>query len=236
VVVLAALTNALKVVGKRMQDLKIIVSGVGAAGVACSKMILAAGARNLIGFDRTGAIHKDRIEQMNPAKQWFAENTNPNGFRGSIREALAGADLFLGLSAPGVIEAQDLAKMRPDAIVFALANPTPEVMPEQATNYVRIVATGRSDYPNQINNVLCFPGIFRGALDVGAKDINEEMKLAAARAIAAVVPDNALNEEYIIPGVFNAKVAAAVAHAVAQAAVQTGVARREVTTDTKTSE
>jgi malate dehydrogenase (oxaloacetate-decarboxylating) len=226
VVVLAALMNALKVVNKKIEDLKIVVTGVGAAGVACSKIIMAAGARNVIGFDRTGAIHKGRTENMNSMKRWFAENTNPHGFAGSIKEALEGADLFLGLSGPGVIQAKDLAKMNQDAIVFAMANPTPEIMPEEAAQYARIVATGRSDYPNQINNVLCFPGIFRGALDCGATDINEEMKLAAAQAIAAVIPASELSEEYIIPGVFNPKIAELVAKAVVRAAVQTGVARK----------
>jgi malate dehydrogenase (oxaloacetate-decarboxylating) len=225
VVVLAALTNAVKLVKKEMKDLKVIVAGVGAAGVACSKMIMAAGATNVIGFDRTGAIHKGRTG-MNYMKQWFADNTNPTGFSGTVQEALDGADLFLGLSGPGVIEAADLAKMNRDAIVFAMANPTPEVMPDDAAPYVRIMATGRSDYPNQINNVLCFPGIFRGALDCGATDINEEMKLAAAAAIAATILPEELTEDYIIPGVFDKRVATAVAAAVVKAAIETGVARK----------
>jgi malate dehydrogenase (oxaloacetate-decarboxylating) len=228
VVVLAALTNAVKLVKKEMKDLKIVVTGIGAAGVACSKMIMAAGATNIIGFDRTGAIHKGR-SGMNYMKQWFADNTNPTGFSGTVKEALVGADLFLGLSGPGVIEAADLAKMNKDAIVFAMANPTPEVMPEEAAPYVRIMATGRSDYPNQINNVLCFPGIFRGALDCGATDINEAMKLAAAAAIAATISPEELTEDYIIPGVFDKRVAAAVAAAVVKAAIETGVARLAAT-------
>jgi malate dehydrogenase (oxaloacetate-decarboxylating) len=227
VVVLAALINAVKIVKKRIENLKIVVTGVGAAGVACSKMIMAAGAKNIIGFDRTGAIYKGRTEGMNYMKEWFAENTNPTGFKGNIKDALEGADLFLGLSGPGTIEAKDLSRMAKDAIVFAMANPIPEVMPEEAAPYVRIMATGRSDYPNQINNVLCFPGIFRGALDVQARDINEEMKLAAAHAIAEVISPKELNEDYIIPGVFNPKVAENVAVAVARVAHQTGVARRE---------
>ena len=225
VVVLAALTNAVKLVNKEIKDLKIVVTGVGAAGVACSKMIMAAGGTNIIGFDRTGAIHKGRTE-LNYMKQWFAENTNPDNFTGTVKEALVGADLFLGLSGPGAVEAEDLAKMNRDAIVFAMANPTPEVQPEAAAPYVRIMATGRSDYPNQINNVLCFPGIFRGALDCGASDINEEMKLAAARAIADTISPEELTEDYIIPGVFDKRVAKAVAAAVLKAAVETGVARR----------
>lgn len=226
VVVLAALINALKIVNKKMSDIKVIVTGVGAAGVACSKIILSAGVKNVIGFDRSGAIYKGRKDHMNYMKEWFAENTNPDGFKGSVSEALEGADLFLGLSGPGTIEAEDLKKMNRDPIVFAMANPTPEVMPEDAAPYVRIMATGRSDYPNQINNVLCFPGMFRGALDVRATDINEEMKLAAAHAIASVVGENELNEDYIIPGVFNPQIADSVAKAVAEAAIRTGVARK----------
>jgi malate dehydrogenase (oxaloacetate-decarboxylating) len=225
VVVLAALKNALKVVRKDIKDLKIVLSGVGAAGTACSKMIMAAGATNIIGFDRTGAIHKGR-NNLNYMKQWFAENTNPSGFTGTIKEAMVGADLFLGVSAPGIIGPEDLKKMNKDAIVFAMANPTPEVMPEEAAEYVRIMATGRSDYPNQINNVLCFPGIFRGALDCEATDINEAMKLAAATAIADTIPSDELTEDYIIPGVFDKRVATAVATAVVKAAVESGVARK----------
>jgi len=225
VVVLAALTNAMKLVKKEIKNLKIVVTGVGAAGIACSKMIMTAGAVNLIGFDRTGAIHKGRTN-LNYMKQWFAENTNPNNFTGTVKEALEGADLFLGLSGPGVIEPEDLAKMNKDAIVFAMANPTPEVMPEDAAPYVRIMATGRSDYPNQINNVLCFPGIFRGALDCLATDINDEMTLAAAAAIADTIAPEELAEDYIIPGVFDKRVATAVAAAVVKTAIETGVARR----------
>jgi malate dehydrogenase (oxaloacetate-decarboxylating) len=163
---------------------------------------------------------------MNFMKEWFAEHTNPSKFSGSIEEALQGADLFLGLSGPGTIDAKALKKMGRDPIVFAMANPTPEIMPEEAAEFVRIMATGRSDYPNQINNVLCFPGIFRGALDCQATDINEEMKLAAAYAIASVISDSELNEDYIIPGVFNPRVVELVAPAVVQAAIKTGVARR----------
>lgn len=227
VVVLAALLNSLKIVNKKIEDLKIIVTGVGAAGVACSKIIMSAGAKNIIGFDRSGAIYKGRTQGMNYMKEWFADNTNPTRFQGSVHEALEGADLFLGLSGPGTIQADDLSKMNRDAIVFAMANPTPEIMPEEAAPFVRIMATGRSDYPNQINNVLCFPGIFRGALDCHARDINEEMKLAAAHAIASVVGDDELSEDYIIPGVFNPKVGELVAAAVVKAAVRTGVARKQ---------
>ncbi len=227
VVVLAALINALKIVKKEMKELKVVVSGVGAAGVACSKILMSAGVKNIIGFDRLGALYKGRTERMNYMKDWFSENTNPDCFQGSIHEALDGADLYMVLSGPGTVDASDLSRMARDPIVFAMANPTPEVMPEDAAPYVRIMATGRSDYPNQINNVLCFPGIFRGALDSRAADINEEMKLAAAHALAAVVAPNELNEEYIIPGVFNPKVAESVAQAVAKAAQETGVARKQ---------
>ncbi len=226
VVVLAALINALKIVKKEMTSIKVIVSGVGAAGVACSKILMSAGVKNLIGFDRVGAIYRGRTENMNYMKEWFANNTNPEGLKGTIKEALEGADLYLGLSGPGTIQADDLKNMNRDAIVFAMANPTPEIMPEEAAPYVRIMATGRSDYPNQINNVLCFPGIFRGALDCHAKDINEEMKLAAANAIASVVQDNELCEDYIVPGVFNPKIAEYVAREVTKEAMRTGVARK----------
>jgi malate dehydrogenase (oxaloacetate-decarboxylating) len=225
VVVLAALLNALKIVKKEIGSLKVIVSGVGAAGVACSKILMHAGVKNIIGFDRTGAIYKGR-ENMNYMKDWFAEHTNPENFQGKIDDAMQGADLFLGLSGPGTITANSIAQMAKDAIVFAMANPTPEIMPEEALPYVRIMATGRSDYPNQINNVLCFPGIFRGALDCHASDINEEMKLAAAYAIASTISDTELNEDYIIPGVFNPEVVTKVAQAVKQAAIKTGVARK----------
>ena len=227
VVVLAALINALKIVKKEMKDLKVILTGVGAAGVACSKILMNAGVRNIIGFDRSGAIYKGRTDNMNFMKDWFAEHTNPGNFKGLVRDALEGADMFMGLSGPGTIEAIDLKKMARDPIVFAMANPTPEVMPEDAAPYVRIMATGRSDYPNQINNVLCFPGIFRGAIDVEATDINEEMKLAAAAAIASVVSDAELCEDYIIPGVFNPRVVELVAPAVSRAAIATGVARKK---------
>jgi len=227
IVVLAALINAIKIVGKEMSDLKVVITGVGAAGVSCARMIMAAGVRQVIGFDRQGPLYKGRSEHMNYMKEWFAENTNPDGYRGSLEKAFAGADLFLGLSGPGAIKPHYLKTMSRDPIVFAMANPTPEVMPEEARPYVRIMATGRSDYPNQINNVLAFPGIFRGALDCHARDVNEEMKLAAAHAIAGVISTRELNEDYIIPGVFNPAVAAAVAKAVAKAARKTGVARRQ---------
>ena len=226
VVVLAALLNALKVVGKKMEDLKIVVNGVGAAGTACTNILLAAGAKNIIGVDRAGILHRGGKESMNPAQEKYAARTNPEGITGTLRDALRGADVFLGVSGPRVVNGEDIKLMARDPIIFALANPDPEIMPEEAMAHARVVATGRSDYPNQINNVLAFPGIFRGALDVYARQINEEMKLAAAYAIAQLVTPDALSEEYIIPSVFHLGVAQAVAQAVAKAAQTTGVARQ----------
>jgi len=211
VVSLAALFNSLKIIGKKMEDLKVVVNGVGAAGVACSKIMMEAGVQNIVGFDRTGAIYKGRTEKMNFAKTWFAEHTNPNGEKGTLSESMCGADLFLGVSAPGCITAEDIKNMADDPIIFAMANPIPEIMPEEALPHARIMATGRSDYPNQINNVLCFPGIFKGALRCRASGISEGMKVAAAHAIANLIPDDKLCEEYIIPSVFDEGVADAVA-------------------------
>ena len=226
VVVLAALINALKIVGKQMDRIKVIVNGVGAAGVACSKIIMAAGVTNIVGCDQTGAIYRGRKENMNWLKDWYAQNTNPNNEQGTVHDVIKRADVFLGLSAPGVIDAQDVQHMAEKPIVFAMANPTPEIMPEDAAPYVAVMATGRSDYPNQINNVLCFPGIFRGALACRAVRINEEMKLAAANAIAGIISDAELHPEYIVPSVFDRRVAEAVANEVEAAAYKTGVARR----------
>src|SRR5918998_802884 len=186
VVVLAALINALKIVGKKIEDLRIVINGVGASGVACAKIMLSAGARNIVGCDSRGVVHRDR-EGLNPSKQWFAQHTNPEDRIGNLSDAVAGADLFLGLSAPNVLTVEDLKRMNEDPIIFAMANPDPEIRPEVAVGHARIIATGRSDYPNQINNVLCFPGFFRGALDSRARTVNDEMKVAAARAIAACV-------------------------------------------------
>ncbi len=227
IVVLAALLNALKIVGKDLKHLRVVVSGVGAAGVACTRMLLAAGVQEIIGVDSTGAIYRGRTENMNPVKQWFAEHTNPERRRGPLAAVIEGADFFLGVSRAGVLTVEDLKRMAPDPIVFALANPTPEIAPEEAAPYVRVMATGRSDYPNQINNVLAFPGVFRGALDCRARTINFEMKLAAASALAALVGPDELTPDYIIPSVFDHRVAPAVADAVAEAAERTGVARRE---------
>ncbi|NIS74247.1 MAG: NAD-dependent malic enzyme [Deltaproteobacteria bacterium] len=227
VVVLAALINALKIVKKKIENLKIVVAGVGASGVAVSKMLMNAGVKNIIGVDRVGTIYFGRTEHMNFMKEWYANNTNPKCQKGSISDVIEGADVFIGLSGPGIITSEDLKKMARDPIVFAMANPDPEIMPEEAAPIVRIMATGRSDYPNQINNVLCFPGIFRGALDARASKINEEMKIAAAYAIASCVSDSELYEDYIIPSVFNKKVVSAVGKEVAKAAHRTKVARRK---------
>lgn len=227
VVVLAALINALKIVGKKMEDIKVVVNGVGAAGVACSKIIMAAGVRNIIGCDQFGVLYRGRQENMNWVKEWYAENSNPDDERGTVHDVMKGADVFLGLSAPGVINVEDLKKMADKPIVFAMANPTPEIMPEEAEPYVAVMATGRSDYPNQINNVLCFPGIFKGALACRASQINEEMKVAAAHAIADTIAQNELHADYIVPSVFDKRVAEAVAREVEEAAYLTGVARRD---------
>jgi malate dehydrogenase (oxaloacetate-decarboxylating) len=224
VVVLAALRNSLKVVDKKMEDLKIVIAGVGAAGVAITKILQAAGVPNVIGLDRRGAIFSGRGE-LDASKEWFAQNTNPEMRRGALHEVLPGADVFVGVSGPGLLIRDDLRAMADDAIVFALANPTPEILPEQAAGLAAVIATGRSDYPNQINNVLCFPGIFRGALDSGATTITENMKLAAADAIARTVSDSELSPTYVVPSVFNKKVVELVAADVAQAARADGVTR-----------
>ncbi len=226
VVMLAALYNACKLLKRPIRSLEVVVSGVGAAGMACTKILRRAGVRRIIGFDTAGALYRGRAEHMNPSKEEFAALTNPSNYRGDIAGALKGAHLFLGVSGPGTIDPGWLKRMAKPAMIFAMANPDPEVTPEAVPDNVRIVATGRSDYPNQINNVLCFPGIFKGALSVHARDINEPMKLAAARAIASVVGPAELSAEYIVPSVFDRRVAAVVARAVARAAVRTGVARR----------
>jgi malate dehydrogenase (oxaloacetate-decarboxylating) len=227
VVTIAALFNALKIVGKNLQDLRVLVVGLGAAGVAVTKMMLASGVTDVIGCDRKGALSTERedYEQMTDIKRWYADNSNPEHRHGEPADVIEGCDLFIGLSGPGIIPPEALGKMTDDAIVFAMANPNPEVMPEDAEPYVRIMATGRSDYPNQINNVLCFPGIFRGALDAGAPRITEEMKLAAATGIADVVAEEDLSEDYIIPSVFDRDVAPAVARAVVEEARRDGIAR-----------
>ena len=234
VVSMAALFNAAKIIGKPIEEMRCLMVGLGAAGVAVTKMMLAAGMTDIIGCDRKGALSTTRPDyesgDMTGIKRWYAENSNPNHILGEPDDVIEGCDIFVGLSGPGVIQADSLAKMNDDAIVFAMANPTPEVMPEEAAKYVRIMATGRSDYPNQINNVLCFPGIFRGALDAGAPQITEEMKLAAARGIAEVVSDDDLSEDYIIPSVFDRDVAPKVAEAVVAEAKRSGAARFDVET------
>ena len=226
VVVLAALLNGLRIVKKKLRDLKIVVSGVGASGIACTKILMAMGARNLIGLDTKGALYRGRTENMNPMKEWYVQATNPHNLRGDILQVIAGADMYLGLSGPGSLPRKAIKKMAKNAIVFAMANPIPEIMPEEAAPYVRVMATGRSDYPNQINNVLCFPGFFRGLLEARASHVNQPMKIAAAKAIASLVNHRELSEEYIIPSVFDTRVAPAVAAAVAKADHQTGAARR----------
>ena len=226
VVVLAGLINALKISGKQMQDLKVAVNGVGASGIACAKMLMTAGCFNIIGCDTQGIVYRGRDNRGNKAKDEFAEISNPDNIEGDLTKALQGADVFLGLSGPNTVTPAMVKDMNDEPIVFAMANPDPEIWPEEAQGIARVMATGRSDYPNQINNALCFPGIFRGALDVRAREINEEMKLAAAHAIAAGVPNSDLNEDFIIPSIFDKNVVRRVAREVAAAAQRTGVARR----------
>ena len=229
VVVLAALLNACKLTGRELADVRVLVTGLGAAGIAVSKILIEAGVSDIVGADSKGLVSTKRPDyadgSMNSVKRWYAETSNPEELTGSPADALQGRDLFIGLSGARIFPAEELAKMNDDAMVFAMANPTPEVSPEEASQYARIVATGRSDYPNQINNVLCFPGIFRGALDVRAHEITEDMKMAAARAIAGIIPPAELREDYIIPSVFNREVSPAVAAAVAEQAKVQGTAQ-----------
>ena len=226
VITLAGLVNALKVVGKKMEEVRIVVNGAGAAAIAITKLLLSAGAKNIILCDRTGAVYAGREKGMNWVKEEIAQVTNLEKKSGSLADVLAGADVFIGVSAPKVVTLEMVGTMAKDAVVFACANPTPEIFPEEAkAGGARVVATGRSDYPNQINIVLAFPGVFRGALDVRASDINEEMKMAAARALAGLIGEEELSEENIIPKPFDPRVVPAVAQAVAQAARETGVAR-----------
>ena len=221
----AGLINALKLVGKNLEDIKIVTSGAGAAAPAIVKLLLSAGAKNIIMTDRRGAIYKGR-ENLNWIKEEMAEVTNPDGVKGSLADCLVGADVFIGVSAPGTVTTEMVKTMNKDAIIFARANPTPEIFPDDAkAGGARVVSTGRSDYPNQINNVLAFPGIFRGTFDVRASDINEEMKVAAAHALADLISDDELSEDYIIPKAFDPRVGPAVAKAVAEAARKSGVAR-----------
>jgi len=227
VVVLASALNALKILKKKLSDIRILIVGSGAAGVAVTKILQSAGARHIICCDRKGIICKKRLPDLDFSKTWLAEHTNQQNRSGTIMDAAQGAHMFIGVSGPGVFPVKALKKMAKDPVVFALANPTPEIMPEEAEPYARIIATGRSDYPNQINNVLAFPGIFRGALDARARDINEAMKLAAAKAIAGCISPDELSEEYIIPSVFNKQVSRRVARAVEAAAYASGAADRK---------
>jgi len=227
VVVLAALLNSLRLTKQKMSQLKIVIAGAGAAGTAITKMLLSAGAKEILICDRKGIICENRAEELNESKLWLARNTNPRKLQGSLEDALKGANVLVGVSGPNLLGAKEIKRMAAKPIIFALANPIPEIMPEEAAEKALIVATGRSDYPNQINNVLAFPGIFRGALDVRASRINEQMKLAAAHAIAGCISQRELNTEYIVPSVFNRSVVQRVAAAVEAAAIKTGVARKK---------
>lgn len=226
IVVLAALTNSLKLVGKPIASTRIVVNGAGAAGAAIARLLLASGATDIVVCDRIGAIHPDR-DDLNSEKMWLAEHTNPQSLRGELSTVIDNADVFVGVSSRDTLKVHDVKRMAKDAIVFALANPDPEILPEDAGEYVRVMATGRSDYPNQINNVLCFPGLFRGLLNVRARIITESMKLATAKAIADIISDNELHAEYVIPSVFDRRVCTAVADAVSQNAMESGLARKE---------
>jgi malate dehydrogenase (oxaloacetate-decarboxylating) len=226
VVALAGLMNALKIVRKRPRDIRVVFSGAGASATACVKLLMLAGVRDFIMCDSRGSVFAGRRAGMSPAKQWLAEHTNAERRRCSLHGALEGADVFIGLSAPNIVRPSGVKKMAKDPIVFAMANPVPEIMPEKAAPYARVMATGRSDYPNQINNALCFPGFFRGLLNVGARAVTDGMKLAAAKAIASVVKRSELHEDYILPSLFNEAVVPAVAAAVADEAHKARVARR----------
>lgn len=226
VITLAGLTNALKVVGKKKEDIKVVMNGAGAAAIAIAKLLLAAGVKDVTLCDRNGAIYEGREKGMNPIKDEMAKITNLAKKQGTLADMLVGADVFIGVSAPGAVTTEMVKTMNKDAIIYACANPTPEIFPDDArAGGAAVIATGRSDFPNQINNVLAFPGIFRGAFDVRAKDINEEMKVAAAEALAGLISDEELSADYIIPAAFDPRVGKAVAAAVAQAARDSGVAR-----------
>ncbi|WP_077850182.1 NAD(P)-dependent malic enzyme [Clostridium puniceum] len=226
IVVLAGVINALKVVDKKLEDIKVVINGAGAAGTAISKLLLVAGVKNLIACDKVGILYRG-MEKIDDAKEALAEITNPDNIKGNLADALVGADVFIGVSAPGIVSQDMVRSMNKDSILFAMANPTPEIMPDEAKAAgARVMGTGRSDFPNQINNVLAFPGIFRGALDVRAKEINEEMKLAAAYAIADYIKAEDLNENNVIPSALDKNVATKVAEAIAKAARDSGVARK----------
>ncbi|ERK31594.1 NAD(P)-dependent malic enzyme [Clostridium intestinale] len=225
IVVLAGIINALKIVNKKIEDVKVVVNGAGAAGTAIAKLLLSTGVKNLIACDKVGILYEG-IEEVDDAKKELGKITNPNKLKGSLADALVGADVFIGVSAPGIVSQAMVKSMSKDSILFAMANPTPEIMPDEAKAAgARVIGTGRSDFPNQVNNVLAFPGIFRGALDVRAKEINEEMKIAAAYAIASMIKDEDLNENNVIPDALDKTVAANIAEAIKKAAIETGVAR-----------
>ena len=226
IITLAGLTNALKVVGKKKEEVRVVMNGAGAAAISIARLLLTAGVKNITLCDRKGAIYEGRKEGMNPVKEEMSKITNPEKKSGSLADMLVGADVFIGVSAPGAVTTDMVKTMAKDAIIFACANPTPEIFPDDAkAGGAKVIATGRSDFPNQINNVLAFPGVFRGAFDVRAKDINDEMKIAAAEALAGLITDEELTPDYIIPKAFDKRVGAAVAKAVAETARKTGVAR-----------
>ena len=226
IITLAGLTNALKVVGKKKEEVRVVMNGAGAAAISIARLLLTAGVKNITLCDRKGAIYEGRKEGMNPVKEEMSKITNPEKKSGSLADMLVGADVFIGVSAPGAVTIDMVKTMAKDAIIFACANPTPEIFPDDAkAGGAKVIATGRSDFPNQINNVLAFPGVFRGAFDVRAKDINDEMKIAAAEALAGLITDEELAPDYIIPKAFDKRVGAAVAKAVAETARKTGVAR-----------
>ena len=226
IITLAGLTNALKVVGKKKEDVRVVMNGAGAAAISIARLLLTAGFKNITLCDRKGAIYEGRSEGMNPVKDEMGKVTNLDKKAGSLADMLVGADVFIGVSAPGAVTTEMVKTMNKDAIIFACANPTPEIFPDDAkAGGAKVISTGRSDFPNQINNVLAFPGVFRGAFDVRASDINDEMKLAASEALANLITDEELSPEYIIPKAFDKRVGPAVAKAVAEAAKRTGVAR-----------
>ena len=226
IVVLAALINSLKIVNKKTKDLKVVIAGVGAAGIACGNILMDYGVKNIIGVDSKGIVSKDRNYNNNKYKSIFAKKTNPKNIKGDLSKALKNADCFIGLAGPGIVNTSMLEKMSKNSIVFALANPTPEIMPELIPNNVLIMATGRSDYPNQVNNSLAFPGIFKGLLEVRAKTISNGMKISAAKAIASVIPKNLLSADFIIPSVFDKNVVEEVSKSIASTAVKEGVSRK----------